>query len=477
MKLLLCFLSICTIAYGYHDQDNSNKDGEKTYYKKGYRYHKNGWNYVHIEGTPYERGFQHGYLTSDIYKKNLRCLSSLIYETEGMTYEYFVNEAVKMQKDKIPEELIEEMQGIADGLTKAGVPTTLDEIIGWNAFLEITENWWPYVKSDYVKNLSNKNKKNNGRCSAFVATGKATKDGKIVIAHSSFDYFWTGQNNNYILDIVPDKGHKVIMQGTACYVYSGTDFFINSKGLVGVETTIAGFNSYDANGIPYFVRTRLAMQYSDNIDQFIETMNKGNNGGIAATWLLGDTNTNEIAKFEQGLYFQDVQKKNDGYWFGCNVVDDPRIRNLECDEAGYNDIRTETGGRRVRWPILLDQYFGRIDIKSGETMMADHYDVYSKRHSPGANTICCHSDVDPRAHMSSQSASNPYPYMPKGCYDGIVTDATLVKEMKFCARWGRACGIPFMVKPFMAKHPQWKWQEKYLVDRPRQPWTLFSSTK
>ncbi|MEI7856132.1 MAG: hypothetical protein WCH85_01355, partial [Methanomicrobiales archaeon] len=31
---------------------------------KANRHDKNGWTYLHIEGTPQERGFQHGYLMS-----------------------------------------------------------------------------------------------------------------------------------------------------------------------------------------------------------------------------------------------------------------------------------------------------------------------------------------------------------------------------------------------------------------------------
>jgi len=29
---------------------------------KGYRYNIQGWVYIHIEGEPYERGYQYGYL-------------------------------------------------------------------------------------------------------------------------------------------------------------------------------------------------------------------------------------------------------------------------------------------------------------------------------------------------------------------------------------------------------------------------------
>lgn len=33
-------------------------------YGKGYRYNVQGWVYIHIEGEPYERGYQYGYLAS-----------------------------------------------------------------------------------------------------------------------------------------------------------------------------------------------------------------------------------------------------------------------------------------------------------------------------------------------------------------------------------------------------------------------------
>jgi hypothetical protein len=31
-------------------------------YGRGYRFDHNGWIYLHVEGEPYDRGFQHGYL-------------------------------------------------------------------------------------------------------------------------------------------------------------------------------------------------------------------------------------------------------------------------------------------------------------------------------------------------------------------------------------------------------------------------------
>ena len=55
-------------------------------YGKGYRYNIQGWVYIHIEGGPYERGYQYGYLASseivDMIKEGLECFSDE-YELTG----------------------------------------------------------------------------------------------------------------------------------------------------------------------------------------------------------------------------------------------------------------------------------------------------------------------------------------------------------------------------------------------------------
>jgi len=83
-----------------------------------------------------------------------------------------------------------------------------------NAFLE-----WPY----YVKELDKKAGKKNGalpgtaeHCSAFVATGRHTTDGRIVIAHNNWTSYIDGARWTVIFDIVPAPGHRVLMTGHAC---------------------------------------------------------------------------------------------------------------------------------------------------------------------------------------------------------------------------------------------------------------------
>jgi len=446
-------------------------------YHKGFRYDKNGWIYIHIEGEPYERGFQYGYLIAEEYKKAYQCYLDITLHSLGITMDFIVKEAVKMQKNKIPDEFLEEMKGIAAGISARGNLTTLDEIIAWNAYIDIAEGWWSNAKSNYTSFLPIIKEKTKAKCSAFIATGSYTKDNNIVMTHSTFDNFWNSQWCNVILDIKPAVGHKILMQTQPGYIASMTDFFIMDSGLIGLETSFVGFNGFNEKGMPSYVCSRMAMQYANNIDEFIKIITKDNNGGNPASWLIGDTKTNEIVKYELGLKFQNIQRKKDGYFFGANCAEDPFIRNLECSDQGYNDIRRHTGARRVRIPQLLEIYKGKIDIEIAKKIMSDHYDIYHKKNQPAANTICAHYDEDPRYSMSSNVAVHPDPFTPAGALDCKITTTSMAINMKFIARFGRPCGKAFNTDEFFEKHPQWNWQKKYLLNRPKQPWCEFISYK
>jgi Phospholipase B len=431
----------------------------------------NGWIHLKIEGAPFARGFQHGYLVAVEYAEALRVYEAMTLQTSGFDYRFFAEKAAELHRPKITPELTEEMEGIAAGLTKAGVPTTLDDVIGWNAYTEMTGYWWPTVASQYVNDAPDGNRKSH--CSAFIATGSATADGRIVVGHQTFTEFWDGQFMNVILDITPTDGHRMVMQTSPGWIASMTDFWVTDGGLVVNETTMAGFKGYDTSKVPEYVRARNACQYATSIDEWIELMDTQNNGGYANMWLIGDIKTGEIADYEQGLIYQDLKKKSDGWFFGENAPDDPRIRNIESSDTRYNDIRFQTGSRRVRWPQLLGQYEGRIDAEIGQTMLADTYDPYLGYINPSSRTISSHYDEDPMEYFSDPAYWWNVPFYPAGSIDAKVTTAAAAEEMSLWARFGRADGAPFDAAEFLRLHPQYTWQEGYLRSRPSQPWTLF----
>jgi hypothetical protein len=164
----------------------------------------NGWIHVKVKGKPYVRGFQYGYLVANEYQEARRVFEEMTLQTTGKTLAFFSEAANKVEKDKIPTYLRDEMKGIAAGMSKKlGKSISVDEIIGWNAWMEMTGYWWPWFQKNGGGNASNSNAK--GHCSAFIATGQATASGEIVIGHESFTEFWNGQFFNIILEIAPDN--------------------------------------------------------------------------------------------------------------------------------------------------------------------------------------------------------------------------------------------------------------------------------
>ena len=431
--------------------------------EKGYRYDKNGWIYLHIEGKPFERGFQRGYLTANEIDEFLKTLAFFQKFNTAKDLDYFVKAAVKLFKNKVSEEYIEEMQGMVAGMRKAGKEITYDEMLFLNGFIDIIWYWWPEVKES--------EKEDNPGCSAFIATGDATADGKIVMAHNSWTGYALVRFANIIVDIVPERGNRILMQSWGPCIYSSTDFFITGGGLVGVETTIGGFSGFNPKGTPVFERARKAMQYANSIDEWADIMIEDNNGAYANSWLLGDTRTNEIARFELGLKNYSLEKKTTGYFTGSNVAESIEILREETG-ASYDDIRLSSVARRERWKQLMKQYYGKLDAEIAKQMLGDHYDVYLKRDYPSIRTICGHGELD-----DGRVPGSSRPYRPGGAVDGKVVDSNMAQNWTIWAKWGSSCDIGFDAEKFLKNHPQYDWQKDYLKDLPVRPWTVFPSGK
>ena len=311
------------------------------------------------------------------------------------------------------------------------------------------------------------------RCSAFIAVGDWTKDGKIVCAHNNFSNFIDGQLAKYVVDIKPTNGNRILMMGFPGWIWSGTDFFVTSAGIIGTETTIGGFIAYE-NNMPICCRIRKAMQYGKTLDDYEKILLEGNSGDYANSWLFGDTNKNEIMRIELGLRFHKKEKTKNGYFIGFNAPYDSRIRNLECVNTGIDDIRRHQGARKVRLNDLMSEHKGNINIEIAKQIISDHYDVYLNKENPCSRTCCSHYELDAREFMSDPS--RPKPFQPRGALDGNVIDTRMAKNMSFELRWGNSCGMPFDAKKFCSENRVWDYLVKYLYDRPQQPWTTFKIT-
>jgi hypothetical protein len=429
---------------------------------------QNGWTFVHLEGQPSEIGFQNGYLFAPEIEDLLKVVMLEESHDDKKDWQFF-RDAARTMWPRIDQEYRDELQGIADGATAHGVKLDVWDVVALNAAQE-----WEYYVKQYNKEHAIKSPASlvaPDHCSAFVATGSYTKDGKIVIAHNNWTKYLDGQRWTIIFDIVPAHGYRMLMDGLPGVIHSADDFVENSDGIVITETTIGHFFGYDFTGIPEFVRARKAAQYSMSIDDFARIMKDGNNGGYANNWLLADIKTNEIASLELGLKNVTLERKKDGYFVGSNFPVNEKLIREETDFDPTNMSEGENA-RHLRWEQLMAENKGKIDVAAAQRFLADHYDTYTKKEEPDERTLDGHVELSERGLPTWEP-----PYGAAGAVQNKAADAAMVASMSLTAAAGHACGMNFKAQEHLRQHPEFNWEQDLLRDMDAYPWTTFAVAK
>jgi Phospholipase B len=435
---------------------------------------KNGWTFVHLQGTPHQIGFQNGYLLAPEIEDILRVTILETTHENKKDWQFFRDAAQHMMWPHIEQEYREELQGIADGINahavgmKPGMKIDLWDVVALNASLE----WEYYVKEyDRGHGIKTASLAVPEHCSAFVATGSYTKDGKVVIAHNNWTNYLDGERWTIIFDIVPTNGKRMLMDGLPGVIHSADDFVENTAGIVITETTIGHFSGYDPEAIPEFVRARKAAQYAASIDDFARIMKEGNNGGYANTWLVADVGKNEIGELELGLKNVTLKKKTDGYFVGSNF---PINENLIREETDFpaHDMSASANARHVRWEQLMAENKGKIDLAAAERFLADHYDTFENKEDADERTLDGHIDLSPRGSQPWQP-----PFGAAGAVQNKATDAKLASEMSLVAAAGHACGMDFKAADHVRAHPEFAWEKDLQRDMKAGAWTTFTVAK
>jgi hypothetical protein len=294
-------------------------------YGPAYRYPASGWIYLHIEGQPYERGYQHGHLMArEIPEYIARCAADLGSAEQWNEYRTMASALFLRGFDR---EILEEMRGIADGASDAGAKwmnrrIDLTDLVVANVTVEMGElrsavTVTPTGLENFTFSKPAYEKKDSvlDHCSAFAATGPATRDGKMLVAHVTWWPLTLAEQTNVMLDIKPAAGHRLLMQSYPGGIESGTDWYQNDAGVVLTETTIAQ-TPFNAQGTPVAFRARQAIQYGGNIDEVVRYLGTRNNGLYTNEWLIGDAKNDEVAMYELGTNRTKLWRSSKNEWFG-----------------------------------------------------------------------------------------------------------------------------------------------------------------
>jgi len=438
--------------------------------QKAYRFQKGGWTYVHLEGSPSDIGFQHGYLLAPEIADAFEAVKLYDTHVTQRGWDFFRTTARQMLWPHIDVEYQQELQGIADGVKAHGVDLDLDDIVALNAFEEVPDYYVPWLNKQQ-KVAGAPNLKAPGNCSAFIATGSMTKDQQIVIAHNNWTSYLDGERWVIIFDIQPQDGNRILMDGFPGVITSDDDFGVNSAGIMITETTITQFEGWDPEGKPEFMRSRKALQYANSIDDYVRIIKEGNNGGYANDWLIGDRKTGEIAYLELGLKNTPLLRTKDGYFVSSNFASDAKLIKEETSGFDANDASSSPNARHARWEELMKQSKGKIDVEMAQQFLSDHFDSFEKKEEADERGLCGHADASSRGVKEWDWA----PYNPGGAVQGKATDGAMAAKMSFVARAGHPCGQDFLAADFLEHHPEYAWQKPLLRDMKAGPWTVFTA--
>ena len=432
---------------------------------------KNGWIYIHLEGSPSDIGYQHGYLVAKEIDTLIKVMQFYLPHTSKKDWAFYRAASGRFLWNKIDKEYQDELKGIAEGLQAKGFKYDSLDLVALNANIELAQYYVPELMNK--ANPGSGDNKAPGNCSAFIATGKYTKDGKIVIGHNNWTDYIEGERWNVIADIKPEKGNHILMDCAPGFIHSGDDFVVSSSGILITETTITGFKGFDTTKAPEFMRARKAAQYSNSIDDVVKAMTTDNNGGYANDWLIGDTKTNEVAKLELGLKDYKVWRSKDTAIIGSNFPSDPKLIKEETT-FDVNDPTSSPNARKLRMEKLVAvDYKGKLDDGTGKTIEGDTYDALDNKTALNRCVIDGHVEED--AHGVPEWSEGPF--YPMGAVQGKVTTSDMAKNMQLWAHMGHPGGADFLAAPYFAKHPEYKWQSVYLRDMKAYPWTLFTAKK
>ncbi|HVU85882.1 MAG TPA: C45 family autoproteolytic acyltransferase/hydrolase [Pirellulales bacterium] len=357
-------------------------------YGAGYRYPQAGWIVLHVEGAPYERGYQHGRLMAaeivEFIKTRAKCRSPKASTEAWRDVRTLVNALFLRRYDA---EYLEEMKGIADGAAAVGAkyddrPVDLIDIVTLNSDMEMSY-LTPGVHATatglddetYHQPISTERPHAaEEHCSAFAATAPATADGEIIFGHITMCGLADAHQYNVWLDIAPKAGHRIVMQSYPGGIMSGLDYYINSAGILVLETTIRQ-TDFDITGQVLASRIRQAVQYAGTIDQAIKILSTANNGLYSNEWMLADINTGEIAMFELGTHKSKLWRSSRhewpgdtrGFYWGCNNAKDMEVRKESLPTLGGKpgNVVLHPTDRDRTWLRLFREKQGKLTADFG----------------------------------------------------------------------------------------------------------------
>jgi len=314
---ILVAITACDEKYAWvepqeqnYTYSNLNDLADKTFSPDGRGYlgvNSEGKKLLHVEGSPYEMGYQHGYLCAEgvFHMASVEFWGGLIISMTGLTLtvdqlvslvggEKGVRSLVNLlylpidraiKNGDIPVEFLDEVNGIVAGANDAGYPVDYKSVMMNNmAFDAILGIGYPIISP--LIPLAIPAMPVPHACNAFVATGGATVDGRTLMGRDFM--FGNGAYYKYglLIEYVPDRGNRLVSVMAPSFV--GTAAGMNDKGIgIGIDMVPSANCNVNALGMGGLLINRYVLQYASELSQGVKILTSKK---LGVSWLfpIGD---------------------------------------------------------------------------------------------------------------------------------------------------------------------------------------------
>ena len=295
---------------------------------KGWLERIDGQYVLHVKGSPYEMGYQHGALLKDHCRENM---NYLLYE-KGKEFlqlgpltlspRPLINGIVEIQRKHIPQKYFDEIAGLA-----AGAGLSEQDLLAGNFIPEMFH------------------------CSGFAVMNSATADGTLYHGRV-LDYAcdWRLQEHAVIVVAEPDGGIPFVNVTYAGFVGSVTGMNVRHVSIG--EMGGRGLGQWD--GVPMALLMREVLETANTLDEAIDVF-KDNPRTCEYYYVIADGKTNRAVGMEATWKQLNVVKAGEFHPRLPHPVDDAVL--LSADKR-YDELVS-----RVK------QQHGRLDATSSRQLM------------------------------------------------------------------------------------------------------------
>jgi hypothetical protein len=389
-------------AHLYKLTTQKNADGSVSFHN-GRLFKRDGLNILFLKGDRFEMAYQHGKLLADDIKTGALPQAHKMFERQirnGIPQIFAITPLILRHfLKKYPESflksalsngaatstsMINEAYGLSEGsgrpleeiLYAAVNPESLQIMVGERLSGEATA-LGPIVGP-------------TSSCSAFVAWGKSTADGEILIGRNT-DYPLNGSYDRHptVMYFSPTDGTQKYQAVTSAGLHTAGVVGINESGIyIGVHTIPSV--AVSTSGLPTFASAQEVLRKARNFDEAVELFQKVKSGA-GWTYLLVSTKEKKAASVEisnRGVSILPVSSDHHGqtnhYRTAARAAEYLHI-NLSVDDDSI--------GRLKRVEDLLDENVGRLDVPAAMAILGDKYDPFYRKVRGIGNVVAVHTTM------------------------------------------------------------------------------------